>query len=63
MDFLPDAIIGMPIFWDKTELWALRNTSLAQKLAGKWQTPGCYVESPTQVSHLNVPLLKALLQF
>ena len=40
----------MPVFWEKQELQPLRNTSMAEKLSGKWPMAGCHVEPPTQVT-------------
>ena len=39
----------MPIFWIQEDLQPLRNTSMAEKLSGKWPMTGCHVEPPTQV--------------
>ena len=39
----------MPVFWDQKDLQPLRNTSMAEKLSGKWPMKGCQVEPPTQV--------------
>lgn len=55
LNFLPNEVSGMPMYWTKKELQPLRNTSLADKLDGKWGMPGCHVEPPTQVSCATAP--------
>ena len=55
LNFLPNEVDGMPMYWTKKELQPLCNTSLAEKLNGKWGLPGCHVEPPTQVSCAAAP--------
>lgn len=38
------------MFWSQEDLQPLRNTSMAEKLSGKWPMTGCHVEPPTQAS-------------
>lgn len=58
LDLLPDEFGDMPVFWDQEDLQPLRNTSMAEKLSGKWPLAGCHVEPPTQVTspehHQNI---------
>lgn len=49
LDLLPDEFEDMPVFWSQEDLQPLRNTSMAEKLSGKWPLAGCHVEPPTQV--------------
>lgn len=39
----------MPVLWDQEDLQPLRNTSMAEKLSGRWPMAGCHIEPPTQV--------------
>ena len=53
LDVLPEEFKAMPMCWEQEDLQPLRNTSMAEKLLGKWPMPGLFVEPPTQVQHCN----------